>query len=206
MTGYHIPAEVHRTELVVVNSRFITTAAPVFTVGDAKRFLSEIRNELKDASHHVYAYRVGHGNTVIDGMSDDGEPSGTSGPPTLAVLRGTNIGDVIVVNTRYFGGTKLGTGGLVRAYSEATRLCLNSLPLQLKIEKRLLGFDAPYTYYENVKLTIAAHNAIIMEEVFADVVTLYLEIPIINVDDFTTAIVELSSGVITPIDLTDLYN
>ncbi len=204
MNEYHIPAEIHRTELTVVNSRFITTAAPVFTVNEARNFLSQVRNELKTASHHVYAYRVGYGNSVIDGMSDDGEPQGTAGPPTLAVLRGADIGDIIVINSRFFGGTKLGTGGLVRAYSEATRLCLKSLPLQLKIEKRLLGLDVPYTHYENVKLVIAAHNAVLTEEVFVDLVTLYIEIPVSNIDDFTEAIIELSSGDIKPIDLSDL--
>ena len=91
------------------------------TVKEAKAFLAAVRAEMPDANHHVYAYRVGFGNSVIEGMSDDGEPSGTSGPPVLAVLRGSGIGDVIVVVTRYFGGTKLGTGGLVRAYSDAAR-------------------------------------------------------------------------------------
>ncbi len=97
------------------------------TVDEAKAFLAAVRAEMPDANHHVYAYRVGFGNSVIEGMSDDGEPSGTSGPPVLAVLRGSGIGDVIVVVTRYFGGTKLGTGGLVRAYSEGARAGLESL-------------------------------------------------------------------------------
>jgi putative IMPACT (imprinted ancient) family translation regulator len=79
---------------------------------------------MPNASHHVYAFRVGHGNSIIEGMSDDGEPTGTAGPPVLAVLRGTQIGDIIVIVTRYFGGTKLGTGGLVRAYPEAAQIAL----------------------------------------------------------------------------------
>src|SRR5512134_2891681 len=115
MPIYHrIPAGQHRTDIVVVNSRFITTIAPAAMPEDAKRFIASIRAEMPDASHHVYAFRAGYGNSVIEGMSDDGEPSGTAGPPTLAVLRGAGIGDIVLVTTRYFGGTKLGTGGLVR--------------------------------------------------------------------------------------------
>ncbi|HRF96950.1 MAG TPA: YigZ family protein, partial [Aggregatilineales bacterium] len=75
----------------------------------------------------------GFGASVTEGMSDDGEPAGTAGPPVLAVVRGSKIGDVSLVVTRYFGGTKLGTGGLVRAYSEAAHIALNSLPTTLKI-------------------------------------------------------------------------
>ena len=103
--GYHIPAEEHRVEIVVGKSRFITTVRYVETVDEAK------------ASHHVYAYRLGYGNSITEGLSDDGEPTGTPGPPAMAVLRGHDIGDVIVVITRYFGGRKLGKGGLVRALS-----------------------------------------------------------------------------------------
>ena len=122
-----IPTEKPRLTLEVSNSRFITTVSYVDSVNSARGFLAAVRDEMPDANHHVYAYRIGYGNSVIEGMSDDGEPSGTAGPPVLAVLRGTNIGDVIVIVTRYFGGTKLGTGGLVRAYSEAARLGLSSL-------------------------------------------------------------------------------
>ena len=110
MNRYFIPARETRTEIIVVNSRFIATAAPAFTVDEAKAFVARIRAEFADASHNVPAFVVGHGSSVIAHCSDDGEPSGTAGRPALAVLQGSGLGDAAVV-TRYFGGTKLGTGG-----------------------------------------------------------------------------------------------
>src|SRR6185295_20259621 len=95
--GYLIPTQTHRVTTAVSNSRFLTTIGHVNTVDEAKAFLAAVRAEMPDANHHVYAYRVGYGNSVIEGMSDDGEPTGTAGPPTLAVLRGANIGDTLVV-------------------------------------------------------------------------------------------------------------
>ena len=113
---YRLPARETRTEIKVKNSIFIATAAPVFTVAEAKAFVGRIKMEFADATHNVPAYLVGFGTTVTAHCSDDGEPSGTAGRPMLAVLQGSGLGDVAVVVTRYFGGTKLGTGGLVRAY------------------------------------------------------------------------------------------
>src|SRR5215475_1828075 len=100
---YRIPAKRHRSETLVVNSRFITTVAFADSVNSAREILASVRDEMPDASHHVYAFRIGYGNSVIEGLSDDGEPSGTAGPPVMAVLRGMDIGDTIVVVTRYFG-------------------------------------------------------------------------------------------------------
>src|SRR5690606_7514798 len=91
---YPIPARTTRIENVVVNSRFIATAARADSVDEAKAFIQSIRAEMPDATHHVYAFKIGYGGSIIEGMSDDGEPSGTSGPPVLAVLRGAEIGDI----------------------------------------------------------------------------------------------------------------
>ena len=198
---YQIPAEVHRTEIVVVNSRFITTIAPVASVEATKAFLAQIRGEMPDASHHVYAFRVGYGNSVTEGMSDDSEPSGTAGPPTLAVLRGTIIGDVIIVTTRYFGGTKLGTGGLVRAYSEAARTGLDSLKTELKIAKIVLGVDLPYPLYEQVKRLILQQNGAIDDESFTTDVSIIATFPANHVAPFEETLRELSAGQITPVVL-----
>src|SRR5918912_1103095 len=104
----------------------------------AERARAEIRVEMPDAAHHVYAYIVGHGATTNLGMSDDGEPSGTAGRPVMAVLRGSGLGDVALVVTRYFGGTLLGTGGLVHAYGDAARAVLAALPREEKVARRQL--------------------------------------------------------------------
>ena len=200
-TPYLVPAERHRIEIEVARSRFITTVELTETVEEAKTFLASIRAEMPDASHHVYAFRVGFGSTVTEGMSDDGEPSGTSGPPTLAVLRGSGIGDIALVTTRYFGGTKLGTGGLVRAYSEAAHIALNELKTEQKIEKRLLGIELPYSLFEQTKLLITEYEGVIEEEDFAAEVMLMVRFPLVNVPDFTVALRDLSAGKVQPIEM-----
>ena len=128
-----IPARETRAEIRVVNSRFIATASPVFTVDEAKAFTSRIKREFADATHNVPVYVIGHGASVIGHSRDDGEPSGTAGRPALTVLRWSGLGNVVVVVTRYFGGTKLGTGGLVRAYGEAVRAVLSVLPRAVQV-------------------------------------------------------------------------
>lgn len=193
-TGYLIPAETCRVTTTVSNSRFITTIGRVDTVDEAKAFLNAVRAEMPSANHHVYAYRVGFGNSVIEGMSDDGEPSGTSGPPVLAVLRGSGIGDVIIVVTRFFGGTLLGTGGLVRAYGDGARAGLEALRTERKIEKATLGIELPYHFFEQVKRLIAHHNGTIDDETFAGEVTVLASFALDDIPPFTAALTELTAG------------
>lgn len=202
---YRRPAASHRTTLEVANSRFITTISRVDTTEEVKQVLAGIREEMPDASHHVYAFRIGYGNSVIEGMSDDGEPSGTSGPPTLAVLRGTDIGDVIVITTRYFGGTKLGTGGLVRAYSEAARQALSTLKTEQKIPRVLLGMDVPYNVYENTKRLINRHGGQIQDEIFQADISLIVMFPQTAAEVFAHDLSELTAGRVQPILLAE-YN
>ena len=159
--GYLVPCTPLRDSLTVVNSRFITTIRRVDNVAAAREQLASVRAELADASHHVYAFRIGFGNSVTEGMSDDGEPTGTAGPPILAVLRGTEIGDILVVVSRYFGGTKLGTGGLVRAYSEAARRGLARLKTERKVEWNTLGIEISYSLYEQAKLLIEHNDGVV---------------------------------------------
>lgn len=191
---YRIPTGEHRTETEVLRSRFIATISPAPTVDDAKAFLARIRAEMPNASHHVYAFRVGYGASVTEGMSDDGEPSGTAGPPVLAVLRGSDIGDIVIVVTRYFGGTKLGTGGLVRAYGDAARTALSGLETTLKIEKRLLGIELPYSLYEQARRLILQHHGVIEDTDFAAEVMILARFPLSDVPAFTTDLSELSAG------------
>ena len=132
MSAYLIPTETATIELMVKNSRFTAVAGRTNSVEEAKAFIRSIRNDMPGATHYVYAFKIGFGSSVTEGMSDDGEPSGTSGPPVLAVLRGSGIGDITIVVVRFFGGTKLGTGGLVSAYSAAAKMVLE----QLKTEEK----------------------------------------------------------------------
>ncbi len=191
---YPIPVQETQIELIVVNSRFIATALLADTVVSARESLARIRAAMPDANHHVYAYRVGYGNSIIEGMSDDGEPTGTAGPPTLAVLRGANIGDTLVVVTRYFGGTKLGTGGLVRAYSDATRTVLEALPRQLKIPRQQIGLEFAYAYFERIKLLIAEYEGKIDDETFGQDASLIVTFPQSAVADFSARVTDMTAG------------
>jgi uncharacterized YigZ family protein len=194
MEGYFVPAEETRVAIRVVNSRFIATAAPVFNVAEAKAFVARMRDEFSDASHNVPAYLVGHGASVIAHCSDDGEPSGTAGRPALAVLQGSGLGDVAVVVTRYFGGTKLGTGGLVRAYGDATREVLAALPRAVKVATHMVMMAAPYSYFERLRRTITAHQGQILDEDFAADVTVTARFVTKDFPPFQDALQKLSNG------------
>ncbi|HET59007.1 MAG TPA: YigZ family protein, partial [Chloroflexi bacterium] len=143
-----IPAAPASVELMVVNSRFIASAAPAFSVEEAKDFIQQVRRQYADASHNVPVFLIGHGSSVTAHCSDDGEPSGTAGRPALAVLQGSGLGDIAVVITRYFGGTKLGTGGLVRAYSDSMRAVLAAVPRARKVATVTAAFEMPYAFFE----------------------------------------------------------
>ena len=192
--GYLVPRQSLRHTLTVVNSRFVTSIRRVDSVKAAREGLATIRAEMTDASHHVYAFRVGHGKSVTEGMSDDGEPSGTAGPPVLAVLRGSQVGDALVVVTRYFGGTKLGTGGLVRAYSEAARQGLARLKTERKIERQMLGFEISYALYEQARQLVARFEGEITETDFGTAVTIFARFPVAASPAFAQALRELSAG------------
>ena len=190
----YIPAERARAEIRVVNSRFVADIAPAATVEQARAFVAAIRAEMPDATHHVYAYIVGHGATTTLGMSDDGEPPGTAGRPTMAVLKGSGLGDAALVVTRYFGGTLLGTGGLVRAYGDAARAVLQIVPREEKVERGTLAIALPYAAYEPARRLIAGHAGAILDEAFAADVTLWVRLPLAEVAALTRAIEELTAG------------
>jgi uncharacterized YigZ family protein len=194
MRRYPVPAREVRVEITVVNSRFIATVAPVFSVDEAKGFIGRIRDEFADASHNVPVFLVGYGSSVIAHCSDDGEPSGTAGRPALAVLRGSGLGDVAVVVTRYFGGTKLGTGGLVRAYGDAVREVLAVLPRAARIPTHTVMMAVPYSYFERVQLAIDAHRGQLLDEDFAADVTLTARFDVEEFPAFQTALQQLTNG------------
>lgn len=196
---YYRPIGIQRTEIKILKSRFITTVAQATSVDEARHFIKQIREEMPDASHHVYTFRIGYGNSVIEGMSDDGEPSGTSGPPTLAVVRGADIGDIVLVTTRYFGGTKLGTGGLVRAYTEAAQTSLEDLHKEFKAAKYQIGIELAYSHYEQAKLLLETYETTIEDETFAGEVTLIVTVLQDDYEAIATELRELTSGQVEPI-------
>ena len=203
MESYRIPAREIRNEIKVVNSRFIATLAPVFEVNEAKVFIARIKAEYSDASHNVPAFVVWYGATIVAHCNDDGEPSGTAGRPALAVLQGSWLGDAAVVVTRYFGGTKLGKCGLVRAYGDAVRQVLKIAPQAEKVLTQTLIFALPYAYFERARLLIEGHHGEIMDEEFAADITMTCRFKIDDSPHFEKALTELSHGVIKAIILED---
>jgi uncharacterized YigZ family protein len=181
----------------VVNSRFIATLGPVANVEEARAFLARIRREFADASHNVPAYILGGGNTVTEYFSDDGEPSGTAGRPALTVLRGSGLGDVAVVVTRYFGGTLLGTGGLVRAYTESTQMVVNAVGRGRRVPVHVAMAAIPYHLLERVRLLVKRNHGEVLGEDFAADITMTLHFPVESFETFQQEMRELSSGKLT---------
>lgn len=193
-TTYLVPLTETRREITVVNSRFIATLAPAFSIDEARAFMKRIRAEFADASHNVPVYIIGGGNTITEYFSDDGEPSGTSGKPALTVLRGSGLGDAVLVVTRYFGGTLLGTGGLVKAYTEAAQSVVNVVERGRRVPVHVVMAAIPYNMLERLRIMTAKHNGKILGEDYAGDITLTLQFPVENYEAFQTDLRELSAG------------
>lgn len=189
-----IPAAETRVETRAGNSRFIATIGPVFSVEEAKAMIHRVKAEFADATHNVPAYVIGHGQATIAHCHDDGEPSGTAGRPVLAVVQGSGLGDVGLVVTRYFGGTKLGTGGLVRAYGDAARAALAAAPRAEKVATVTAMAEVAYPLLERIRLLVEAHGGIALEETFAAEITLIARFRRENYPAFADALRELSHG------------
>ena len=191
---YYVPANKIRRETKILGSRFIATLAPAFSVDEAKAFIAQMRTEFNDATHNVPAYVIGSGNSVTAHASDAGEPSGTAGRPALAVLRGSGMGDIVVVVTRYFGGTKLGTGGLVRAYTQAVQMVVADVPRAQKVTAHIALLVSPYNLLERIRLMVVAQHGEIIAEDFAADVTITLRFAVNDFPVFQTSLNDLSSG------------
>jgi len=192
---YHIPAQIHRTEEEILRSRFLTTLAYTPTVEAAREFITTVSAEFGDANHNCWAYVVGPpGSTGQVGMSDDGEPHGTAGRPMLTVLLHSNVGDICAVVTRYFGGTLLGKGGLVKAYSGGVQLALESLHQIERVPKLVLTLMLDYTYVTPLQRLLPSFEATIIDEQYAADVLYQISLPAEYSDRFITAVAELTNG------------
>jgi uncharacterized YigZ family protein len=192
---YKIPATRYRTEETIRRSRFIATVAPASTEEDAKTFISIIKNEFSDATHNCWAYVAGPpGDNARVGASDDGELHGTAGKPILSVLLHSEIGEIVAVVTRYFGGIKLGTGGLVRAYSSSVKNALAGLSVKEKRDVISLTVILDYSNITAVKQMIESFHSEIIEENYGADVSFKIELPKNNEDNFIRAITDLTGG------------
>lgn len=191
---YPIPAAAARAEIEVKRSRFIATAAPAFTVEEARAFIARIKQEFSDATHNVPAFVIGHGTAVTAHCNDDGEPAGTAGRPVLNVLRGSGLGDAALVVTRYYGGTKLGTGGLARAYGDAAKAVLDILPRAERVPVHTILLTIPYNYLERIRLLVEKRRGRILEEEFAADIAITAQFPTQQFAAFQNDLRELSHG------------
>jgi uncharacterized YigZ family protein len=189
-----VPAGRHRTQIEVRRSVFVTTVDAAPSVESARELVREMRAEIPGAGHHVYAFVVGHGASVTCGASDDGEPSGTAGPPSLAVVQASGIGDVCLVTSRVFGGTKLGTGGLVRAYTEAARQGIRELPTTWHRDWVPVRIEVPYAEYERVMMLLTGAGAANVERTAGRVITLEAIVDAGTLDDLRARVADASAG------------
>ena len=178
-------------ELIEKKSRFIAHAHPISTEQEALDVLDGIRHEHAQARHNVYAYRLQGGRTRY---SDDGEPAQTAGMPTLEVLVHAEVFDAIIVTTRYFGGVLLGTGGLVRAYTQAAQGALEQAGIVVIDECRDVTVSVGYALFESVSRLVERSGMSIISTDFSDVVTIVIRAKEALVPDLVTALTELSAG------------
>ena len=149
---YRIPSSETAFQEVIRRSRFVTYLAPANEEEGARAFIEDIRQRHPGATHHCWAYNLGPpGDTARVGMSDDGEPKGTAGRPMLAALLHSEVGEVVAVCARYYGGTKLGTGGLARAYGGGVREALDQVPTQVRRETVGISIQVDYAYSDVVE-------------------------------------------------------
>lgn len=193
--GYLIPVKMHRVETVVKKSRFIATLAHAPDAAAAKDFVFQVRKEFNGANHNCWAYVAGRaGDGDHAGMSDDGEPHGTAGRPMLGVLLHSGIGEVVAVVTRYFGGIKLGTGGLVKAYAGTVKSALATLPTREKIEMARLLVVADYAHDDSIKRVAAEFEALLISVEYGGRIRYVMKVNAAVLERFAAAIQEVTNG------------
>ena len=195
MAEYRTIAQAAQDEFVEKRSRFIGYARPVQTEEEAQAFIAEMKSRHWDATHNVYAYILREGN--IQRYSDDGEPQGTAGIPTLDVLQKSHVTDVAVVVTRYFGGILLGGGGLVRAYSHGASIALKAAGIITMKECSLLMLSCDYSRYGRVSSLIPECGGIIDDTDFAGDVTLSFHMAPELMGSFARKLADATKGQVT---------
>ncbi len=206
-----LKAEVYRTvfrggtgEIIMKKSRFIATVSPVSSEEEALEFIEGLKKKYWDASHNCYAYIIGTKNPLMR-CSDDGEPSKTAGKPMLDILISHELTNLVVVVTRYFGGTLLGTGGLVKAYQSAA---LEGLNQSLIIKKELglrMCLTTDYNLIGKLQYYIGQEELPILTSDYTDVVMLEILVPAEKVTVFMKKVTELSNGTLNPDVIEQVY-
>lgn len=201
MAAYTIPAantdQPHCTELVVRRSRFLAQTAHVATLHEGRAYVEQIRTQHIGATHNCWACVAGSpGSTAQNGFSDDGEPHGTAGRPMLQILQHSGIGEICIVVTRWFGGVKLGTGGLVRAYQDAVRLNLEQLPITEQMDMTEIPLSIGYTHVDPLQRLLPAYKARIIQEEYGVKASFTVSLPKEQVSIFHSAMTALTNGAV----------
>lgn len=185
-------------EFTEKRSRFIAEVKPIESEKEAIEFINAKKEKFWDARHNVYAYILRENNIMR--YSDDGEPQGTAGMPSLDVLKKNEVCNVVVVVTRYFGGILLGTGGLVRAYSHSVKLALDSARIITMKKCSILSFECEYSEYGKIKALISSGNAKILDENFLSRVSVRCCVVLDEKQKLIKELSEITSGQINVVD------
>ena len=192
---YAIHSRIYRVEELIQRSRFITTAAHAPDANAANAFVDSVRELFPVATHHCWAFVAGPpGSTAHIGMSDDGEPHGTAGRPMLTVLLHSGVGEVVTVCTRYFGGVKLGTGGLSRAYAGGVKLLLQTLPTELKIKRVHVSVRVAYPHVESLQRLLDDLEVVVEHEEYGEEVRYQIAVPAMTLETLREQLAQLTSG------------
>lgn len=181
-------------EIVEKKSRFIANYKQVESEEDAISYIEEIKKKYWNARHNCYAFVIGGDNQPMMRCSDDGEPGGTAGKPMLEVLTGEGLENVVLVVTRYFGGTLLGTGGLVRAYQGAAKAGIQASQIITKIPGRMISIKTDYTGLGKIQYLVNQREIPVMDTIYTDMVELIVMSPLEKVGRLIAEIVEGTNG------------
>lgn len=180
-------------EIIINKSRFIGYAKPIQSEEEALEFIEEIKTKHKDATHNVYAYITGEGGNT-QRYSDDGEPSGTAGVPILELMKKEDLVDTVVVVTRYFGGIKLGAGGLVRAYIKGAKIGLDAAKIVERLLYSKIKFRIDYTIYGKVENELMTREYQVEEKIYDDAVNIVVICEKHKSDELISLLTDLTSG------------
>ena len=175
---YLVPKQTVSCEQEIKKSKFITTIGRAADIDAARKFVKEISSKYNDASHNCYAFIAGRPGSPDIGMGDDGEVSGTAGKPMLNVLQHKDIGEIVAVVTRYYGGVNLGPGGLVRAYTSSLQLALDKLKVQEFVEIKNAAIEVDFQNENAVRQSLSKAGIEPGDPEYSDSVKFHLEIPV----------------------------
>lgn len=191
---YKTIAAPHVSEIKIKSSKFIAHGSPAESKEEAEYFIAKISKQFFDASHHCYAYQIGAQNPFLFRFNDDEEPSSSAGKPIYQAIQAAALTNLVVVVTRYFGGTKLGVGGLVRAYSAAAKNTLDSCRIVTKILRAPIEFSFPYDDTNTVMRWIQDNDGEIENSVYDVRTQIRVLIRLREVDSFKQVLIERTSG------------